>query len=451
MRILYIVVITLVATLGGLLFGYDTAVIAGAIGFLEVHFELDKIMMGWAGSSALVGCIIGAACAGMLSDRFGRRSVMMLAGLLFFISAIGSAIPRNLTEFIIARIIGGIGVGAASMLSPLYIAEIAPANIRGRLVSLNQFAIIFGMLVVYFVNAKIAHSGNDAWNIARGWRWMFGSEAIPAALFFGLLFLVPESPRWLFKQNRGEKARQVLSRIMPSEKIESSVAEIKQTLAQETGSIIQIFHPGMRIALLIGVGLAILQQITGINVVLYYAPEIFKSTGLSATEAIDSAVIIPGIMLLFTIVAIWIVDRVGRKPLLLIASAGMALSLGLLGAAFFLEKFEGRLVLFCVLGYVAFFSVAMGPVVWVVLAELFPTRIRGRAMSIATFFLWFSNYLVSQFFPYMLETMKGNVFFFYAFMCVIAVIFIWLLIPETKEKSLEEIEQYWLAKEHQAR
>lgn len=439
----YVVLLALVAALGGLLFGYDTAVISGAIGFLKTRFELDAVMTGWAASSALIGCIVGAAVAGVLSDRLGRKRVLLIAAILFLVSALWSAVPRSLDEFVIARILGGIGVGMASMLSPLYIAEVSPARIRGRLVSVNQFAIIFGMLVVYLVNAHVAGLGDEAWNVAYGWRWMFGSEALPAVLFFILLFLVPESPRWLTKQGRENEAETILARIGGSEHGRRELADIRAAISEEGGSIVQLLRPGLRVPLMIGITLAILQQVTGINVVLYYAPEIFKSAGLATAQAISDTVIVGAVNLIFTIVAIQVVDRIGRKPLLLIASVGMGLSLGTLGITHLLGRFEGRWVLVWVLVYVASFAVAMGPVVWVVMSEIFPTRIRGRAMSIATVCLWIACYAVSQFFPVMLERLAGKVFFVYAGMCVVAFVFVVLCVPETKGKTLEEIERGW--------
>lgn len=441
--ILYVAALSLVAALGGLLFGYDTAVISGAIGFMRTRFEMSAMMTGWAASSALAGCILGALFAGYLSDRFGRKKIMLLSAVFFFISAVWSGIPFGLFDFIIARILGGLGVGAASMLSPMYIAEIAPAKIRGRLVSVNQFAIISGMLVVYFVNALIAGAVDEQWNVQYGWRWMFISEALPAGLFFVMLLLVPESPRWLTEAGRSDEALAILTRIGGSAHAEQEFRQIKIAIDGESANFSQLFNPGMRIALLIGVGLAILQQITGINVVLYYAPEIFKSAGLTSVSAISDTVIVGAVNLAFTLVAIAVVDKVGRKPLLLIASAGMGVSLFLLGRAFRLEQFEGRGVLLYVLTYVASFAVAMGPVVWVVISEIFPTKIRGRAMSAATVCLWVSCYLVSQFFPYMLETLKGTTFWVYAAICAVAFVFVALAVPETKGKTLEEIEKSW--------
>ncbi len=444
----YVFVLASVAALGGLLFGYDTAVISGAIGYLSDFFGLDAPMRGWAASSALVGCIAGACFAGVLSDWMGRKKVLIVSAVLFTVSAILSGVPQNLTQFAIARIIGGFGVGAASMLSPLYIAEVSPAAIRGRLVSLNQLTIVGGMLVVYFVNALIARygmaAGGESWNVSLGWRWMFASETLPALLFFVLLFFVPESPRWLIKNRRREEAMATLARVNGAARAEIEALEITDTIARENTSILQLFQPGLRVALLVGVALAVLQQVTGINVVLYYAPEIFKSVGRAADTAIYQTVIVGLVNVSFTLVAIWVVDRVGRKPLLLAASGGMGVSLAALGLAFRFQRFEGPLVLFLVLAYVASFAVAMGPVVWVVLSEIFPTRVRGAAMSIATVCLWIACYAVSQTFPWLLETFSGNSFFLYAAMCVICFFFVWVFVPRTEGKTLEEIERYWI-------
>jgi MFS transporter, SP family, arabinose:H+ symporter len=457
----YVYLLAFVAALGGFLFGYDTAVISGAIGFLASRFELNEVWQGWAASCALVGCMAGAGCAGWISDRFGRKKALLLAALLFTLSAIGAAIPRNLNEFVYARFIGGVGIGVASMLSPLYISEAAPARMRGRLVTLNQFAIVFGMLVVYFVNSLVAAMGDSAWNVAVGWRWMFGSGVLPALLFLFFLFIVPESPRWLTKQGRGAEALAILTRVGGRVSAEAAMKEIESAIAHEGGSIWQLFQPGLRKALLVGVGLAVLQQITGINVVLYYAPEIFKSAGMTFTKAINDTVIVGVVNLLFTLAAFWLVDRLGRKILLLLGSLGMGASLFLLGASFIVQplgetrlfslnlgfmNFDVTCMLFFVLTYVASFAIAMGPVVWVVIAEIFPTRIRGRAMSIATVCLWISCYAVSQSFPILLKMLSGLVFFVYGFTCVIALIFFALFVPETKGKTLEEIEERWAAR-----
>ena len=439
----YVYLVAFVATVGGLLFGYDTGVISGTIGFLETRFALGPSAKGWAASCALIGCIVGAAFAGALSDRLGRKRVLMVCAALFTVSAIASAVPRNLTELVIARVIGGLGVGAASMLSPLYISEIAPARIRGRLVSLNQLAIVSGFLVVYFVNAFVQSTGDEAWNVALGWRWMFGSETAPAVLFIVLLFFVPESPRWLIKQGRDQEALNVLARVGGSEQAQAQAEEIREAITFEGGSILQVLGPGMRVALIIGVVLAVLQQVTGINAILYYAPEVFKSAGATTNTAFLNTVGVGAINVAFTFVAIFTVDRLGRKALLMLGVTSMGVFLFLVGSAFQHGSF-GTWVLVCILGYVASFALSMGPVVWVVMSEIFPTRIRGRAMAIATVCLWCACYLVSQTFPMLVDSLgEAKTFYAYGVMCAVTLLFVWRVLPETKGKTLEEIEQGW--------
>lgn len=447
----YLVLVCFVATLGGLLFGYDTAVIAGAIGFLKAHFHFTPAQMGWAASSALAGCVIGAALAGALSDMLGRRAVLVGCAGLFIISAIGTAVPESPFTFVIFRLLGGIGVGAASMTSPMYIAEISPARIRGRMVSLNQLAIVTGMLVVYFVNYFIAGLYDEAWNIRTGWRWMFASETVPALALWCLLLFVPESPRWLARQGRRVEALAVLGRINGVHQARQEMDSIEQSIAQEGGSVAQLLKPGMRTALAIGVVLAVLQQVTGINVFLYYAPEIFKRIAGAATDvAMMQTVIIGLVNLAFTVVAIWTVDRLGRKPLMIIGFSGMGLSLLALGLAAYSQRTDAWVLVF-ILAYIACFALSVGPVTWVILSEIFPTRIRGRAMAIATVCLWAANFVVSQTFPMMDENEwlvakfhKAFPFWVYGSLCAIAIVFVLLVVPETKGRSLEEIEQRWM-------
>ncbi len=443
----YVLLLTSVAALGGLLFGYDTAVIAGTIDFLKIRFQLNAFWEGWAVSNVLVGCMIGAAVAGSLSDRFGRKKVLIFSAVLFAVSAVGSALPRSLFELVLARFVGGLAVGTASVVSPLYIAEVSPARMRGRLVSLNQIAIITGMLVVSVVNWLIAESApQEQWNINLGWRWMFGSETLPAMLFLVCLLLVPESPRWLTKQNREEEALRILTRVGGAERARFELAEIKDALAQETGSFWELFRPGVRVALVIAVILAILQQVTGINAVVYYAPSIFRSSGsqVSSSQALLQTVALQAVNLGFTLLAIWAVDRSGRRPLLLATSAAMGVSLVLLGGAFQLQL-SPVWIFALTLMYIASFAVAMGPVVWVVLSEIFPTRTRGRAVGVATVTLWIACFAVSQSVPTMFERLgKPTTFWTYAVMCAVAFFFVLFFVPETKGKTLEEIERTWL-------
>jgi len=448
--IAYVVLVCLVAALGGLLFGYDTAVISGAIGFLQTRFVLNPTQVGWVVSCALIGCIIGVACAGMLSDLLGRKKVLVISAILFLISAIGTALPRNMVEFVIFRIIGGVGVGAASITSPMYIAEISPARIRGRLVSVNQFAIIFGMLVVYFVNYFIVRQGDEQWNVDYGWRWMFGSESLPAAMLFLLMFLVPESPRWLTKQRRSVQALTVLTRVGGQSHAKQELAAIEDAVAHESGSLAQLFQPGMKIVLVIGIALAILQQVSGITVICYFAPEIFKKMGTATDVALLQTVIVGAVNLAFTVVAIWMVDKIGRKPLMIIGNIGMGISIFVVGMAAFYQTVGGWVLIF-ILTYIASFAISVGPVTWVILSEIFPTRIRGRAMAIATVCLWIMAGIVTQTFPMMNENEwlvekfhHGFPFWLYGAMCTVSIIFVWRFVPETKGKSLEEIEKMWL-------
>lgn len=445
----YIYKATLVAAVGGLLFGYDTAVIAGAIGFMKTYYSLSDAMTGWVASCALLGCVAGAMYAGKLSDNIGRKKVLMLAALLFAVSSIGTAMPPNLTFFVVFRLIGGMGIGIASMLSPMYISEMAPADIRGKLISVFQLGVVSGILLIYFVNAGIAGMYDEAWNISTGWRYMFGSGLIPSVIFILLLLTVPESPRWLAKQKRNEEALDILTKINGEEKAKLELAEINGSLADDTSlALSEMMKPGLRRALLIGIVLAIFSQVTGINAIMYYAPEIFKSTGDGSGSALMQTVLVGIINVAFTLVAIKYVDKLGRKALLLIGIAGMTICLLAVGAAFYFEMQKGYLVLIAILGYIACFAISLGPLTFVVIAEIFPTKARGTAMSVAVFSLWVAVFLVSQTFPILMGSI-GNAFTFwiYMLMAVFAFLFVWKMVPETKEKTLEEIQGYWNAHE----
>jgi SP family xylose:H+ symportor-like MFS transporter len=444
--ITFVIGISLVATLGGLLFGYDTAVISGGIGFLQKFFLLDGAMTGWAAGSAIAGCILGAVIAGGLSDKFGRKKVLIFAAVMFLVSAIGSAIPKTLTEFIIYRIIGGIGVGAASMTSPLYIAEVSPAKIRGRLVSLNQFAIIFGMLIVYFVNYGISLQGDDNWLNTVGWRWMFASETIPALTFLMFLFFAPESTRWLILNKKEQQGFSLLERINGKEKALKIFDEIKDSVSHHVSA--KLFSYGVLI-IVTGILLSVFQQFVGINVVLYYAPEIFKNMGSGTDTALLQTIIVGIINLSFTVVAIKTVDNYGRKPLQIIGALGMSLSMFALGFAFYFEN-VGTMALIFMLTYVAAFALSWGPVTWVLLAEIFPNKIRGKALAVAVAAQWIANYLVSWSFPMMNGSSylndnfhHGFAYWVYGVMGILAALFVWKKVPETKGKSLEEIEKLW--------
>lgn len=440
----YIILLTSVAAFGGFLFGYDTAVIAGAIGYLQIKFNLSPLMVGWAASSAIWGCVLGAMSAGYLSDRFGRRAVMVVTALFFAISAYGSAIANDLTMFIIMRLLGGIGVGAASMLCPMYISEIAPSNIRGRLVTFYQLAIVLGINIIYVINLKISQAGDEAWNTEYGWRYMLGSEVIPAAVFFVLLFFVPESPRWLAARSRDVKAMKILEKINGKKVSLEIFAEITESLKNEKGSLSDLLDIKLRKPLVIGIVLALFSQITGINAIIYYAPEIFKSIGFGAESAFTQTIIIGLVNMIFTLVAIWLIDKTGRKRLLIWGVTGMVICLFATGLCFYFHFDQGPWLLIFILGYIASFAVSLGPIPWVLMSEIFPTKIRGVAMSLATLVLWIGVVAITQLTPFFLKTFGGAVtFWIFMINAIIILIFTVKMIPETKGKTLEEIEKTW--------
>ncbi|GAE36599.1 D-xylose proton-symporter XylE [Halalkalibacter akibai JCM 9157] len=419
--------ITLVATLGGLLFGYDTAVISGAEGSLQTYFAdslgLSSLVHGVTVSSALIGCIIGGLISGFFATRFGRKNTLILAAFLFLLSALGSAFPEVLfftkgepsvallITFNIYRIIGGIGVGLASAVSPMYIGEIAPARIRGTLVSLNQFAIIFGMLVVYFVNWGIGRGQTMEWINDVGWRYMFLSEAIPALLFLLLLFTVPETPRYLVSKNQDEKAMAVLSRIYDETMAKATMFEIKKSFDVNKA---RLFSYGKTI-IVIGILLSVFQQFVGINVALYYAPRIFESMGAARDASMFQTIVMGLVNVLFTLIAIFTVDKFGRKPLLIIGSIGMTIGMfGVAGMAF--SNTIGIWTLIFIIIYTASFMMSWGPVVWVLISEIFPNKIRGQAVAIAVAAQWTANYFISSTYPAMMEFSGGLTYSFYGLM-----------------------------------
>ncbi|KUY13969.1 MFS transporter [Elizabethkingia miricola] len=435
---------TLVASVGGLLFGYDTAVISGAIGFMRSFYQLSDIMTGWVASCALLGCIAGAMYSSKLSDRAGRKKVLMLSAVLFTISSIGTAIAPNLWFFVLFRIIGGMGIGIASMLSPMYISEMAPASVRGRLISVFQLGIVTGILVIYFVNAYIAGIHNEAWNISTGWRWMFGSGVIPSLIFILLLLTVPESPRWLASQKKHSEAMAILSQINGNTAAQQELNSINESLKDEAPfSLASLKGSKLKKALITGILLAVFSQFTGINAIMYYAPEIFKSTGTGRDSAFIQTIMVGVINVAFTLIAIKYVDSWGRKKLLLSGISGMTVCLFIVGLAFYTQQ-QGYLVLIAILGYIAFFAMSLGPLTFVVIAEIFPTKSRATAMSIATFFLWLAVFLVSQTFPILIGSIgSAYTFWLYTLISILAFLFIRKSFPETKGKTLEEIEASW--------
>jgi SP family arabinose:H+ symporter-like MFS transporter len=438
----YVILISVVAALGGLLFGFDTAVISGTINFIQPYFGLSEAGLGWTVSSLLFGCIVGVMLAGNAGDHYGRKKMLMLAALLFFISAIGSASASSLEFFIFARILGGLAVGVASILSPMYIAELAPAKYRGTLVSLNQLAIVIGILVAFFSNYLLVGTGEN------NWRWMLLVMAAPAVLLFFSLFLVPESPRWLVAKGRQDQALRVLLKTLGREFAHAELKEIGKTLKnQEESTFSDLLAPKIRPLLFIGIILAVFQQITGINTIMYYAPKIFANVGQSNDSALMQTILIGGINLVFTLVAMVLIDRFGRKILILIGSLGMALMLAGLSTLFFLKETSGILVLVFILGYIAFFAASLGPALWVVAAELFPNRLRSKGMSVAIVSLWIACAIVTIAFPIMLEKLSGGTtFLVFALICVANLLYVIKYVPETKGKTLEELEKEFARK-----
>jgi len=433
----YVILISIVGALGGLLFGFDTAVISGTLNFIQPYFGLNEAGLGWTVSSLLFGCIAGVFVAGKAGDRYGRKKILMSAAILFFISSIGSASSHALFIFIVARILGGLAVGVASILSPMYIAEISPAKYRGRLVSLNQLAIVIGILVAFFTNYLLVDTGED------NWRWMLMVMTVPSLLLFFSLFLVPESPRWLVARKQNDTALKVLLKTSGQEFAYAELKEIEQTLKiQQESTYRDLLAPKIKPLLFIGIILAIFQQITGINTIMYYAPKIFANVGQSNDSALLQTIAIGGTNLFFTLVAMVLIDRYGRKFLILIGSAGMSLTLAGLSVLYFLNQTSSAMVLILILGYIAFFAASLGPAVWVLATELFPNRLRSKGMSIAVVALWSACTIVTIVFPIMLEELSGGItFLIFAVTCVASLLYVWKYVPETKGKSLEELEK----------
>lgn len=435
--------ISAAAALGGLLFGFDIAVINGALVFLRKQFQLSDLQTEVAASSLLLGCVFGASLAGTSSDRFGRKRILLWSAALFLVSSIGAALPRNLSEFTAARLLGGVAIGMESMLSPLYVAEISPARIRGRLVALNQLAIVCGILCAYLVSWLLAGLGEASW------RWMFASASLPSLLFLMSFVRCPETPRWLIQQGEMAEARSVLIRVGSEADLDGQIREIQATIANESGSLAELFAPRLRRPLVVAVTLAVLQQITGINTILFYGSLIFteKVAAQTAASALWANVMIGFVNLVSTLVALAIIDRVGRKPLLLLAAGGMALSEFWLGLLFWLYPASVIPILILVLACVVFFAVGLGPGVWVLMSELFPTRIRGRAMSIATISLWIACLALTFTFLSLARAITvTGAFWTYAVMCILTFLFVWKVTPETKGKTLEEIERSWMSR-----
>ncbi|WP_207510381.1 sugar porter family MFS transporter [Longitalea luteola] len=451
----YLFIITLVASLGGFLFGFDMAVVSGILPLLQKQFKLSPFQEGWFVSSALVGCIIGVAISGELSDRLGRKKPLLLAALLFLLSALGCSLLPSLPGIIAARLIGGIGIGLASNVVPLYISEIAPARIRGRLVTYYQLAVTLGILVAYLTNAALLNYAlvhtNDTGSfmhalfVSEVWRGMFGMGIIPAVLFVSGLFMVPESPRWLMQHHREQEATTILNRINHNAmEAQASLQQGRLLQKQKNISYRTLLAPQWRKALIIGILLPLFSQFSGINAIIYYGPSILNNAGISLSNSLLSQVIFGGANMLFTLIAIWKVDSLGRRPLYLVGTAGATISLLATGICFYAGATTGWALLICVLAFLASFAFSIGPLKFVVASEIFPGIIRGRAMAISIMVMWIADTIVGQLTPVFLKSI-GTAFTFWVFAlcCLIAFITVYKLLPETKGKSLEQIENDW--------
>lgn len=455
----YLLLISLVSALGGLLFGYDWVVIGGAKPFYEVYFNLTTPSeIGWAMSNALVGCLIGAALSGYVTDHFGRKKVLIVAGLLFTVSAAGTATAETFSWFVIARITGGVGIGLASNVSPMYIAEISPAPWRGRLVSLNQLTIVIGILAAQIINWMIARPVPEgataaeilqSWNGQMGWRWMFGAEIVPAFAFFVLAFLVPESPRWLVKMRRPEPAEHTLRKIGGWNYAREAMQNIQESLRAERreSGFGELLQPNIRPLLWLGVGLAVFQQWCGINVIFNYAEEIFTNAGYSVNDMFFNIVITGSVNLAFTLVAMTMVDRWGRKKLMLLGSGGLFVIYTFI-AFFYFYELQGPHLLSLVMAAIGLYAMSLAPVTWVIIAELFPNRIRGAAVSVSVFALWAASLALTYLYPVINQGLGGGTkgtaltFGLFALICLIGFVLIRRKLPETGGRSLEELEAY---------
>lgn len=455
----YVLLISVVAAMGGLLFGWDWVVIGGAKPFFQRYFELtSEAQIGWANSCALIGCLAGALVAGVLSDRFGRKRLLIAAALLFAVTSLGNAFAGNFTVFIAWRMLGGVAIGLASNLSPMYIAEIAPAQIRGKLVAINQLTVVIGILLAQYINwylvRNLPQGATDeyirnSWFGQQGWRWMFGLTAAPAALFFLGMLIVPESPRWLAKNGRLDVARGVLAKIGGEEYARAAASDIESTLGSEEVQKVRfsdLLEPKMRKVIVLGIVLAVFQQWCGINVIFNYAEEIFRAAGYDISTVLKNIAWTGSVNLVFTLLAFGIVDRGGRRPLMLFGSAALAVIYVAMGFCYH-SGVKGVPMLLLVLAAIGCYAMSLAPVTWVVISEIFPNRIRGAAMAVAVSSLWIACFILTYTFPTLNAKLgSAGTFWLYAAICALGFVFIKLKLPETKGKSLEQIERELVGK-----
>jgi MFS transporter, SP family, arabinose:H+ symporter len=434
---------TLVSSLGGLLFGYDNIVISGAIHSIQEYFHLDAIGLGWAAGCALIGCLLGSATAGGIADRFGHRVALGVCALCFGLSSVGVWASGSWTSFVFWRIVGGVGIGSASIVAPMHIAEIAPARHRGRLVTLYQLGIVLGILSAVFVNMLIQRSGDEAWNIHSGWRWMFLAGVVPAVLFGAMMFRTVESPRWLLKVGRRAEALHTLSQLSGESAAQQEVAQIEVALGRDRGELSELFRTGLRRALLIGILLAGLSQASGITPLFSYLPEVFRAAGAATGDAFLQSVLVGLVNTVFTLVAVWLVDVVGRRTLILFGTAAQFVAFLTVGFLYRAHA-DSWSILACVMAFVAAHAVGNGAVCWVIISEIFPTKLRGRAMSIATTSLWVFAYLGNQVFPLLQSRLESSgTFWCFSGAALLNFAFVLWFVPELKNRPLEEIEAYW--------
>ena len=434
----YLIFLAATAALGGLLFGFDIAIITGAGPFLIERFHLNDLSLGWAFSSLLFGCVIGSTVAGRLTNRYGRRSILVWVAALFAATSLATGAAPSFTTFVLARFIGGLAVGGASILSPMYVAEVSPPSLRGRMGTLYQLSIVIGVLISYCINYLLRNAG------AANWRWMFMTGVVPSAIFFLLLLRAPETPRYLFLAGREGEGLAILERIAGRASAESEAVEIRASMAEKRHAWADLLRPGIRRAVAVGFVLAILVHVSGINTIIDYAPAILRSAGWKLDAALFSTFIVGINNLIFTLVSFWFIDRYGRKPLYIVGSLGMAAALTLLAATVAAGRFQGMLVLILILGYLAFFSSCIGPVFWTLVSEIFPNNIRGTAMAVPVLTQWIANAVVVLFFPYAFNQIgKAVTFGFLAAMAIAQAGVTWLWVPETKNKTLEQIERAW--------
>ena len=437
-NIRYVIFLAATAALGGLLFGFDIAIITGAGPFLTETFHLSDLSLGWAFSSLLFGCVLGSAIAGRLTDFYGRKNILLVVSVLFAVTSVATGMAPNFSAFIVARFIGGLAVGGASILSPMYVAEVSPPSLRGRLGTLYQMSIVTGILASYAINYLLRGVG------PANWRWMFITGVVPSLLFFLLLLGVPETPRFLFMAGKEQQAIAILERIAGREEAEFEASEIRASLVNKRRAWRELLRPGIRRAVLVGFCLAILVHVSGINTIIDYAPAILKSAGWKIDAALFSTLIIGLTNFAFTFVSFWAIDRYGRKPLYIVGSLGMTAALVMLLSSVLLARFESTAILVYILAYLAFFSSCIGPVFWTLVAEIFPNDLRGTAMVVPVLTQWIANAAVVLFFPLAFNQLgKGITFAFLAAMSLLQAIFTWFFVPETKNKPLEEIEEYW--------